>query len=86
MEGVRAFRYQPKQATHPAIRLELYFDAVLVATIGICIIGLLAHALVPWVTEHSENLIFIVLISSLTIFAVLATISIKIAVRSPRGD
>jgi len=83
LEAFKAFRYQPRQKTHQSIRLELYFDAVLIVIMILSLGGLLAHSLVPWVKEISEILLFAVFASALVIFSYLAGVSIKIAVRFP---
>jgi hypothetical protein len=84
LEAFRVFRYQPSQKTHPSIRIELHFDAALMVVILLSLVGLLAHALIPWVTEHSEDRIFEVFVSSAIIFTLMAGVSITIAIRLPR--
>jgi hypothetical protein len=85
-EALKVFRYQPKQKTHLSIRIELYIDSALALTFVLSLIGLLAHALIPWVTERSEDFLFAAFISSFVVFAYLATVSIKIAARLPREN
>ena len=83
LQAFKTFRYQPRQLTHPSIRLELYFDAVLGIVILVALVGFAAHALVPWMKEHTENLLFATFISALVIFSILAYVSIKMAAHFP---
>jgi hypothetical protein len=83
LEAFKAFRLQFRQA-HPAIRIELFFDAMLGVFMLISSAGIFGHAVLPWVRESSEELMFAVFISSLILFGFLARESIRIAVRLPQ--
>jgi hypothetical protein len=84
LEALKVLRYQPKQKTHLSIRLELYFDAALGMIMFLSLVGLLAHALIPWVTERSEKHLFEVLVSSGILFVLLGGVSITMAARFPQ--
>jgi hypothetical protein len=84
LEGFRVFKYQPSQKTHPSIRLELYFDNALITIIILCVLGLLAHALVPWVPERIEHYLIEISVSSAILFGILIGVSITMAARLPQ--
>ena len=79
--------YHPRQSS-PAIRLELYFDAAFLLIALLSLATMAAHALLPWVTEHAENDLFLVFISALVLFAFFGYQSFRLAsmIRAPPGD
>jgi hypothetical protein len=83
LEVFKVFRYQPRQA-HPAIRVELYIDAVLAVAFVISLIGMIAHGIIPWIREVSETHLFVVCVSSGVLFFLLGRTSVMAAIRLPR--
>ena len=74
--------YHPRQSS-PAIRLELYFDAVLLLIALLSLATMAAHALLPWVSEHAEKDLFYVFISGIVLFAFFAYQSLRLASMLP---
>jgi hypothetical protein len=85
LQAFNTFKYQTSQRTSPAIRVELYFDCFLGILLFISLGGLIAHAIVPWVTERAESLLFAAFISALVVFSFLAYVSMRMSVRVRHG-
>jgi hypothetical protein len=77
----RVLRYHPRQA-NMAIRVELYLESILALVVLVCVVVIAAHALIPWVTAHTEMELGLVVVSSLVIFAFLGYYSMRIAAPS----
>jgi hypothetical protein len=79
-EAFKALRSESTK-THPAIRLEMRFQQFLGAIVVLCLLGVLLHALVPWVPEKPENVILGSLLTSGVLFVCLGSISLRLTLR-----
>jgi len=84
-ELLKMIWYHPRQ-TSLAIKLELYFDAALLMVVLLSLAAMVAHALIPWVTEHSEANLLYVLVSALVLFGLFAYQSLRIADHLPAPE
>ena len=79
-ESVLALRRESAK-THPAIRIEFRLHCLFGTIVFFCLAASLLHALVPWLRDSTERLIFDAFITSFIVCIALASVSIGLSLR-----
>ena len=82
VEMLAALRFEPRK-THPAIRVELYFQRIFLAILLLSFGAILLHALFPFMRKQVEDSVSVVLVTSFVFSGLLAWVSIKLSIRLP---
>lgn len=81
-EMVVALRYESSKA-HPAIRVEFRLHQFFMTAFLLSSGALILHSLLPWARKPVEDALLVLVIASFVIIAILAGVSMRLALRLP---